>query len=107
MNNMTEDTLVQQTTTDYLHDKLGWDVVYAYNNETFGVYGTLGRKNDNEVVLTRYLKAALVKFNKDLPQQAYDDASPPDRGISSNAVSPADQPGQIRIAQGWRAGAVP
>ena len=74
MNKMTEDFLVQQTTTDYLRDKLGWDVVYAYNNETLGVYGTLGRKNDNEVVLTRHLKAALVKFNKDLPQQAYDDA---------------------------------
>jgi type I restriction enzyme R subunit len=38
------------------------------------VYGTLGRKNDSEVVLTRYLKAVLVKFNKDLPQQAYEDA---------------------------------
>lgn len=74
MNNMTEDMLVQQTTTDYLHDKLGWDAVYAYNEETFGLYGTLGRKNDNEVVLTRHLKAALVKFNKDLPQQAYEDA---------------------------------
>jgi len=47
MNKMTEDMLVQQTTTNYLHDKLGWDVIYAYNNETLGVYGTLGRKNDN------------------------------------------------------------
>jgi type I restriction enzyme R subunit len=74
MISMTEDMLVQQTTTDYLHDKLGWDVVYAYNNEIFGVYGTLGRKNDSEVVLIRYLKAALVKFNPDLPQQAYQDA---------------------------------
>ncbi len=74
MNKMTEDTLVQQTATDYLHDKLGWDAVYAYNEETFGIYGTLGRKNDNEVVLTRYLKAALVKFNEGLPQQAYEDA---------------------------------
>ncbi len=74
MNKMTEDTLVQQTASDYLHDKLGWDAVYAYNQETIGVDGTLGRKNENEVVLTRYLKAALVKFNKDLPQQAYEDA---------------------------------
>jgi type I restriction enzyme R subunit len=74
MNKMTEDMLVQQTTADYLHDKLGWDVVYAYNEETFGLYGTLGRKNDGEVVLIRYLKAALVKFNPDLPQQAYEDA---------------------------------
>ncbi len=74
MSKMTEDMLVQQTTADYLHDKLDWDVVYAYNEETFGLYGTLGRKNDSEVVLTRYLKAALVKFNLDLPQQAYQDA---------------------------------
>jgi type I restriction enzyme R subunit len=74
MNKMTEDTLVQQTASDYLQDKLGWEAVYTYNEETLGLYGTLGRKNDGEVVLTRYLKAALVKFNKDLPQQAYEDA---------------------------------
>ncbi len=106
MNNMTEDMLVQQTTTDYLHDKLGWDVMYAYNNETFGVYGTLGRKNDSEVVLTRYLKAALVKFNEGLPQQAYEDAV---RQIVEYPAtqSPSDQPGQVWTAQGWRASAVP
>ena len=32
----TEDTLVQQTTAEYLEKKLGWDSVYAYNNEDFG-----------------------------------------------------------------------
>ena len=36
----TEDTLVQQTTADYLRTALGWDVVYAYNDETFGPEGT-------------------------------------------------------------------
>ena len=71
---MTEDTLVQQTASDYLHDKLGWDAVYAYNEETLGLYGTLGRRNYSEVVLTRYLRAALVKFNEGLPQQIYEDA---------------------------------
>ena len=70
----TEDTLVQQTTADYLRDELGWESVYAYNTETFGPDGTLGRQNDKEVILTRYLKEALVKFNPDLPQQAYQDA---------------------------------
>lgn len=30
----TEDTLVQQTTTEYLQ-QLGWESVYAYNNENF------------------------------------------------------------------------
>lgn len=70
----TEDTLVQQTTADYLRDELGWESVYAYNDETFGPEGTLGRKDDREVVLTRYLGEALVKLNPDLPQEAYQDA---------------------------------
>lgn len=37
----TEDTLVQQTTAEYLEKELGWDSVYAYNNETFGSEGHL------------------------------------------------------------------
>lgn len=74
MTRLTEDTLVQQTTADYLHDELGWESVYAYNDETFGPEGTLGRKDDREVVLTRYLGKALVKLNPDLPQEAYQDA---------------------------------
>lgn len=32
----TEDALVQQTTADYLQHQLGWESVYAYNNEDFG-----------------------------------------------------------------------
>jgi len=74
MSAYTEDTLVQQTAADYLHDQLGWDVVYAYNEETFGPEGTLGRKSDREVVLTRYLGEALVKLNPGLPMPAYQEA---------------------------------
>lgn len=70
----TEDILVQQTTADYLRDELGWESVYAYNEESFGPEGTLGRTNDREVVLTRYLGEALVKLNPGLPQDAYRDA---------------------------------
>jgi len=66
-----EDTLVQATTADYLRDQLRWESVYAYNTETFGKEGTLGRKDDTEVVLTRYLGEALVKLNPGLPQEAY------------------------------------
>ncbi len=69
-----EDTLVQQTTAEYLEKVLGWDSVYAYNNETFGSDGLLGRKDDREVVLTRYLRQKLVEFNQGLPDDAYDDA---------------------------------
>jgi type I restriction enzyme R subunit len=66
-----EDTLVQATTADYLRDQLHWESKYAYNTETFGSEGTLGRKDDTEVVLTRYLGEALVKLNPGLPQEAY------------------------------------
>ncbi|HML77356.1 type I restriction endonuclease subunit R [Geobacter sulfurreducens] len=68
---MTEDTLVQRTTADYLHDELGWDSVFAYNEETFGPEGTLGRLSDKEVILTRHLREALVKLNPGLPEPAY------------------------------------
>jgi type I restriction enzyme R subunit len=70
----TEDTLCQQTTADYLRDELGWESVYAYNTETFGQEGTLGRKDDREVLLTRYLYLKLMEFNPGLPDDAYRDA---------------------------------
>lgn len=71
---LNEETLVQQTTADYLHDRLGWDTVYAYNQETFGADGLLGRNSDREVVLTRPLRQALKKLNPHLPETAYDEA---------------------------------
>ena len=70
----TEDTLVQQTTVDYLERRLGWQSVYAYNTETFGPEGTLGRANDGEVVLTRYLRQALEDLNPGLPDGAYENS---------------------------------
>ncbi len=66
-----EDTMVQETTANYLRDALGWQSVFAHNNETFGLEGTLGRSNETEIVLTRYLGEALTKLNPDLPQSAY------------------------------------
>jgi len=74
MSTYTEDTLVQQTTAEYLEHQLGWESVYAYNTETFGPEGTLGRTSDREVVLTRYLRAKIVELNPGLPDDAYDDA---------------------------------
>jgi type I restriction enzyme R subunit len=74
MTYLNEDTLVQQTTADYLKDKLGWDSAYAYNQETFGPDGLLGRNSDREVVLTRYLRQTLKEFNPGLPETAYDEA---------------------------------
>jgi len=71
---LNEDTLVQQTTTDYLKSSLGWESVYAHNQETFGPEGLLGRNSEREVVLRRYLRQALKKFNPHLPETAYDEA---------------------------------
>ena len=59
-----ENTLVQDSAGELLHDELGWDVVFAYNQETLGENGTLGRKSYNEVLLTRYLVKALRRLNK-------------------------------------------
>ncbi|UCF90572.1 MAG: DUF3387 domain-containing protein [Desulfobacterales bacterium] len=70
----TEDTLVQQTTAEYLEQLLGWRSVYAYNTEDFGPESLLGRNSDREVVLTRTLRAKLVELNPNLPDAAYDDA---------------------------------
>ena len=72
--NYTEDTLVQQTTAEYLEQQLGWDSVYAYNTETFGQEGTLGRQDDREVVLVRYLYLKLMELNPGLPDEAYQEA---------------------------------
>ena len=72
LSSYTEDTLVQQTTAEYLQQRLGWKSVYAYNTETFGLDGTLGRVSDQDVVLVRYLRQALKKLNPGLPAEAYE-----------------------------------
>lgn len=58
-----ENILVQESAGNQLHDELGWEVIFAYNTEKLGKDGTLGRKSYHEVLLTRYLDAAIRKFN--------------------------------------------
>ena len=69
-----EDRLVQKTFAEHLHDHLGWESVYAWNEETFGPDGTLGRTDTREAVLVRDLCAALVRLNPQLPPAAISDA---------------------------------
>jgi len=70
-----EDRLVQQTFAEHLHEMLGWEsVYYAWNLESFGPDGTLGRTDTREVVLKRDLRAALVKLNPHLPVNDIDEA---------------------------------
>lgn len=74
MNDFTEDLLVQKSMADYLAEEHGWRSVMAWNSETFGPEGTLGRKSDKDVILTRYLSEALVTLNPGLPEDAYTQA---------------------------------
>ena len=65
-----EDALIEQATEDVLKE-LGWKVVTAWQNESFGEHGLLGRDNKTEVVLERFVLAALQKLNPGLPDLAY------------------------------------
>jgi type I restriction enzyme R subunit len=69
-----EDRLVQATFAEHLEKELGWESVYAWNDESFGPNGTLGRRDTCEVVLTRDLRAALIRLNPQLPPEAISEA---------------------------------
>ena len=68
-----EDRLVQATFAEHLAG-LGWENVYAWNQETFGPEGTLGRADTTEAVLKRDLRAALARLNPELPPDAVESA---------------------------------
>ena len=89
-----EDTLVQQTTAEYLKQQLGWESVYAYNNEDFGPDSLLGRASDCEVVLKRTLRTKLAELNPGLPDEAYDDAVRP----NTATVAPGFMAGELITA---------
>ena len=69
-----EDRLVQTTFAEHLEGALGWEGLIAWNKESFGPDGTLGRADSKEAVLARDLRAALERLNPDLPASAIDDA---------------------------------
>lgn len=58
-----ENILVQESAGNLLRDELGWDVQFAYNTEVLGKNGTFGRENYKDILLVRYFKDALKKFN--------------------------------------------
>lgn len=58
-----ENILVQESSGNLLHDELGWNVIYAYNAETLGKNGTLGRESYKEILLTRSFQSALKRLN--------------------------------------------
>lgn len=58
-----ENILVQESAGDLLRDELGWDVQFAYNTEVLGKNGTFGRESYKEILLLRYFRETLKKFN--------------------------------------------
>ena len=58
-----EDLLIQKSAAELLEKELGWKSVYALDNEVLGEQGTLGRKTQCEIVLTRDLRMALKRLN--------------------------------------------
>lgn len=69
-----EDLLIQAPTAEFLEQKLGWQSVFAQDDEDFGAESLLGRNSDGEVVLTREVLAALRRLNPGLPEEAYQQA---------------------------------
>ncbi len=69
-----ENILVQNSAGNVLQNKLGWDVVLAYDKEQLGEDGTLGRKSYKEIVLTRYLRRALFDNNEWMTEEYADSA---------------------------------
>ena len=58
-----EDRLIQNSAADLLENELGWTSVYAYDRETLGENGTLGRTSYHEVLLAGRFRKALVRLN--------------------------------------------
>ena len=61
-----EDLLIQVPTAELLEKQLGWENVFAQDDEDFGPDSLLGRGNDTEVVLSREVLAALKRLNPGL-----------------------------------------
>ena len=58
-----EDQLIQKSTAELLEKELGWKSVYAFDQETLGANGTLGRNSYHEVLLVRHFSKALKTLN--------------------------------------------
>ena len=69
-----ENVLVQDSAGHLLENELGWEVKFAYNTEVLGENGTFGRKSYNEIVLVRYLRATLRRFNPWITDAGVDSA---------------------------------
>ena len=69
-----EDKLVQQAFADHLQQVLQWESVFAWDSETFGANGTLGRHSTQDVILKGHLIDAIRSMRPDLPEHVVAEA---------------------------------
>lgn len=69
-----ENILVQDSAGRLLQEELSWEVATAYNTEKLGEDSTFGRRSYREILLTRYLRAAIHKLNPWVTDTLVDDA---------------------------------
>ncbi len=73
-NDYSEDQLIQRSTADFIEKELGWKSIYAFDQETLGKDGTLGRATYHEVLLTRHFCKALKALNPWLTEKQLQEA---------------------------------
>lgn len=69
-----ENILVQESASNLLKNELGWDVEFAYNTEILGKDGSFGRKSYKDILIARYFRKALKKFNSWITESQIDEA---------------------------------
>ena len=69
-----EDQLIQRSTAEFMEKELGWKSIYAFDQETLGKDGTLGRATYHEVLLTRHFCKALKTLNPWLTEKQLQEA---------------------------------
>ena len=74
MHEYSENNLIEQTAIDLFYYKLGWETHLAFNKETFGEGGSLGRLNKKEALLKKIFMEKLKQFNPNLPGHIYHQA---------------------------------
>ena len=96
-----ENELVQKSAGHLLEQELGWEVVFAYNQETFGENGTLGRASTKEILLTRYFRQALKKLNPWITSMQMDEAQKKmERHLSSASLPQINEEKYFLIRDG-------
>lgn len=73
MNRNSEDATTEKPALDLLRN-LGWETIDAFAETDGAISEISGRATLDEVVLTKYLRPALEKFNPDVPRDAIDQA---------------------------------